>query len=138
MKNKIKNIIFFLLALTFSNLAWATVEYGTLDVAGGNTSLVLNQGDIFEITNFEDKFALSVGTYNLINFTAPDGTVRNVDYRLTRTNPGGTTGSYAPLNSGNIVINGPTTITLGDVGWIMYKLTRAPNPQPAAASTEGN
>ena len=133
-----KILSFFLLASTFSNLTWATVEYGTLDVAGGNTSLVLNQGDVFEVTNFENKFSLSVGTYNLINFTAPDGTLRNLDYRLTRTNPGGTTGSYSPLNSGNIVINGPTNITLGDVGWIMYKLTRAPNPQPATASTSAN
>ena len=38
----------------------------------------------------------------------------------------------------NMVIYGPTTITLGDVGWIMYKLTRAPNPQPAAAATIEN
>ena len=134
-----KILSFFLLIFTFSNLTWATVEYGTLDVLGGSTSLVLNQGDIFEVTNFENKFSLSLGTINLINFTAPDGTVRNVDFKLTRTNSGGISGSYAPINSGNIVINGPTNITIGtSTAWIMYKLTRAPNPQPAAASTEGN
>lgn len=133
-----KTLSIFLMALTFSNLTWATVEYGTLDVLGGNTSLVLNQGDVFEVTNFENKFSFTRGTIRIINFTAPDGTVRNVDFTLTRTNPGGTSGNYAPINSANIVINGPTNITLSDVGWIMYKLTRASNPQPATAATEGN
>lgn len=133
-----KVLSYFFLALTFSNLAWATVEYGTLDGAGGNTSLVLNQGDVFEVTNFENKFSFDMGTIRIINFTAPDGTVRNVGFKLTRTNPGGSSGNYGPINSANIVINGPTNITLSDVGWIMYKLTRAPNPQPATAATEGN
>ena len=133
-----KTLSIFLLALTFSNLTWATVEYGTLDVAGGNTSLVLNQGDVFEVTNFENKFSFDMGTIRIINFTAPDGTVRNVDFKLTRTNSGGISGNYAPINSANIVINGPTNITLSDVGWIMYKLTRASNPQPATATTTEN
>ena len=129
-----KTLSIFLLALTFSNLTWATVEYGTLDVSGGNTSLVLNQGDVFEITNFENKFSITGGTMNLINFTAPDGSVRNVDFQIHRTNSGGISGSYAPISSGNIVIYGPTNITLGtDAAWIMYKLTRAPNPEPASA-----
>jgi len=135
MKNKMKILSFFLLALTFSNLTWATVEYGTLDVAGGNTSLVLNQGDVFEVTNFKNKFAPTVATIVLVNFTAPDGTVRNMDFKPLRE------GAYndwsvAIPNSDNIVLYGPTTITLGDVGWLMYKLTRAPNPQPAQATTE--
>ena len=132
-----KILSFFLLALTFSNLTWATVEYGTLDVAGGNTSIVLNQGDVFEVTNFENKFAPSEATTLVVNFTAPDGTVRNMDFK-----PLAVAGAYernvALPNTDNMVIYGPTTITLGDVGWIMYKVTRASNPQPAAAATEGN
>jgi len=132
-----KILSFFLLALTFSNLAWATVEYGTLDVAGGNTSLVLNQGDVFEVTNYRNKFAPTDATITLINFTAPDGTIRNMDFK-----PYNFAGSYdwavALPNSDSIVLYGPTTITLGDVGWIMYKLTRAPNPQPAQSSTPAN
>jgi hypothetical protein len=133
-----KILSIFLLALTFSNLTWATVEYGTLDGAGGNTSLVLNEGDIFEVTNFENKFAPSNATTLVVNFTAPDGTVRNMDVRLYE-NYATNTGRAAVLpNTDNMVIYGPTTITLGNVGWIMYKLTRASNPQPAAAATIEN
>ena len=133
-----KILSFFLLAFTFSNLTWATVEYGTLDVSGGNTSLVLNQGDIFEVTNFSDKFAPKNIAAIVIYFTAPDGTVRNVDFRLYENYSGGTGIAAVLPNTDNMVIYGPTTITLGDVGWIMYKLTRTPNPQPAQAATEGN
>jgi len=137
MKNKVKILSFFLLALTFSNLTWATVEYGTLDASGGNTSLVLNQGDVFEITNFKDKFAPKNLTAIIIYFTAPDGTVRNVDFQPFYVSSG--TGRAAALpNTDNMIFYGPTTITLGDVGWIMYKLTRASNPQPAQAPTPAN
>lgn len=129
---------FFLLALTFSNLTWATVEYGTLDVAGGNTSLVLNEGDIFEVTNFENKFTPSNATTLVVNFTAPDGTVRNMDFRLYENYAGGTGRAAVLPNTDNMVIYGPTTITLGNVGWIMYKLTRASNPQPTTAATTEN
>ena len=132
-----KTLAFFFLALTFSNLTWATVEYGTLDVAGGNTSLVLNQGDVFEVTNFENKFAPSEATTLVVNFTAPDGTVRKMDFKPL-TVAGAYERNIALPNTDNMVIYGPTTITLGDVGWIMYKLTRASNPQPAAASTPAN
>tara|TARA_B110000483_G_scaffold227056_1_gene288439 strand:- start:35 stop:433 length:399 start_codon:yes stop_codon:yes gene_type:complete len=131
-----KILSFFLLALTFSNLTWATVEYGTLDVAGGNTSLVLNQGDVFEVTNFENKFAPTGGGMYIINFTAPDGSVRSMNFAMFRNS--NKNDILALPSPDNMVLYGPTTITLGTVDWIMYKLTRAPNPQPAAAATTEN
>ena len=125
-----KTLAFFLLALTFSNLTWANVEYGTLDVAGGNTSLVLNEGDIFEVTNFDKMYHDTTGTRGIFKFTAPDGTERALLYSLSN-------GSRILTDS--IIIYGPSTITLGNnTEWLMYKLTRAPNPQPAAAATIEN
>ena len=119
-----KILSFFLLIFTFSNLTWATVEYGTLDVLGGSTSLVLNQGDIFEVTNFHEKFRYINNTKTIFTFTAPDGTHRAIWYTYS---------SGTPFPE-NITIYGPSIITLGtDTAWIMYKLTRAPNPQPARA-----
>ena len=121
-----KILSFFLLALTFSNLTWATVEYGTLDVAGGNTSLVLNQGDVFEVTNFDRMHTANSGSaINIFNFTAPDATERSFNYNMS---------NGRSIISDSIIIYGPSTITLGsNTGWLMYKLTRASNPQPAAA-----
>ena len=125
-----KILSIFLLALTFSNSIWATVEYGTLDVAGGNTSLVLNQGDVFEVTNYSRKYDHQNGDRVIFKFTAPDGTERNLEYNS--------------VNNGKpppeiITIYGPSIITLhSNTSWLMYKLTRAPNPQPAQASTPAN
>jgi hypothetical protein len=125
-----KILAFFFAALTFSNLTWATVEYGTLDVAGGNTSLVLNQGDVFQVTNFNGMYtASSYSNLNIFSFTAPDGTDRTLYYSMS---------NGRNIISENITIYGPTTITLSDVSWLMYKLTRAPNPQPATAATTEN
>ena len=131
MKNKVKILSFFLLALTFSNLTWATVEYGTLDVAGGNTSLVLNQGDIFEVTNFDRMHtANGYSTVDIFSFTAPDGSERTLSYSVN---------SGRSIISDSITIYGPSAITLGsNTQWLMYKLTRAPNPQPAQAPTPAN
>ena len=131
-----KVLSYFLLALTFSNLTWATVEYGTLDVAGGNTSLVLNEGDVFEVTNFENKFSPSTLLINLVNFTAPDGTARSMNFAMYRYS--NKNDILALPNPDNMVIYGPTNITLGIVDWLMYKLTRASNPQPATAATTEN
>lgn len=121
-----KTLAFFLLALTFSNLTWATVEYGTLDASGGNTSLVLNQGDIFEVTNYFEKYR-ALGDRDVFSFTAPDGTQRTVEVN----------NDASSSSPGTLTIYGPSTITLV-TQWIMYKLTRAPNPQPAAAATTEN
>ena len=107
-------------------MTWATVEYGSLDAAGGNTSLVLNQGDVFEVTNYFEKYR-ALDDRDIFNFTAPHGTQRTVKVNSVS----------AKTPPEILTIYGPSTITLV-TQWIMYKLTRAPNPQPAAAATEGN
>lgn len=127
-----KMLSYFLLALTFSNLTWATVEYGTLDIEGGNTSLVLNQGDIFEVTNFDYLYSADSGRVTVFKFTAPNGTVRNFIYDMSHAKSTNICPEY-------ITIYGPSIITLGgDSDWLMYKLTRASNPQPTTAATTEN
>ena len=139
MKNKMKILSFFLLALTFSNLTWATVEYGQLradpSLAGNNNyegicseQIVLSLGDMLEPIGYSGDYsgllrlAIEVeGAQRPWYIEMGSSSITRFVNRLV-----GPCILYFYQTSSNISspINKPPIL--------FYKITRATNPQPVS------
>jgi len=127
MNIKIKILAYFLLALTFSNLTWATVEYGYLTTEEGvNATLTLNEGELFEIIEVSgDKYSGSYSASYYLRGVNPLTSkvllVSDFDYNGSPT----ISLFYGPLE---LTLTAPGTNRIN----VLYKLIRVPNPQPVS------
>ena len=129
-----KTLSFFLLALTFSNLTWATVEYGYLTTEDGvNATLTLNEGELFEIIEVWGD-SRTRNEQGIIENFEPTYYLRGVN---PQTNKALLISEFDYNGSPTIsLFYGPLELTLTAPGTsqinVLYKLIRIPNPQPVS------
>ena len=118
-----KNLLLIFSVLLSTSLT--AVEYGYLYFSdGGETAEIeLNAGDVFEVTNFQNKFNLVPNElYNILSFNLPNGDTEQLSVRIPYKRS--ISDAIGSLPDSNIIIYGPTYVYLSS-GWLSYKLTRA-------------
>lgn len=120
-----KNLLFIFFVFLCTSLS--ATEYGYLYHSDNEVTneISINAGDIFEVINHDSKFHNGIRggmRYDILSFTLPNGK-RKI---IKRGVPVSVTSSLGGFPSGNIILSGPTNISLDShEEWLCYKLTRA-------------
>ena len=112
-----KYLLPILLSLSVLCTSLTAVEYGMLNLRGGENSVELLEGDMLEVLNYENKGRWFADGLELYKFINPDSTLSTVEV------------SHSNYSAKHIII-GPTIVSLINSGskranWLTYKITRA-------------